>query len=435
LALADDVIIYIFERERRLLHGFLDKSHRHLSRSLNSRSLGRDFAPGGVVSFFEPPIFRWEHGCASDVAWQWIREFEQYASKLPIFVFTRQAIAREHIREFGERVELRPEGFEAPLAVDIVVDATGFGDEANPHHLKDHSYWRSGHRLIYDHLPPRCKVLISGCRDSGVIEGLHYAIEDFDHEQVERLWPESRALEAYLDYSISHGKLDEIFFGAEFEGCDERVLSEVSWWVQMCQLRNQPQGEALFSKTWEAAAVFRAIDNELRRALTTFRRERRLDRVEDEDREAFALTLSRDAQLAVRREASRAADSAISENLSRRMNDLPLVKFVDIGEIHRRARAGVELILNGRTPTPYTRSLSPYNIWLMRILMSFPNVSYRRGEVSRLEPTRDGRFRVAIGGRSGVFDRVITRYGVQHDAERALCARKPADDHGRDWLL
>ena len=33
------------------------------------------------------------------------------------------------------------------------------------------------------------------------------------------------------------------------------------------------------------------------------------------------------------------------------------------------ARPGVELLLNGLTPTAYTRELSPYNVWLMRLLL------------------------------------------------------------------
>src|SRR5690606_32411887 len=39
LAMCNDVIVYIFEKERRLMQRFLDKSHRFISPNLNSRSL------------------------------------------------------------------------------------------------------------------------------------------------------------------------------------------------------------------------------------------------------------------------------------------------------------------------------------------------------------------------------------------------------------
>ena len=48
IAVADGAIVYIFEKEKRLLHRFLDKGHRHLSPNLNLRYLGKRFdrAPG-----------------------------------------------------------------------------------------------------------------------------------------------------------------------------------------------------------------------------------------------------------------------------------------------------------------------------------------------------------------------------------------------------
>ena len=57
-------------------------------------------------------------------------------------------------------------------------------------------------------------------------------------------------------------------------------------------------------------------------------------------------------------------------------------------KLHRRARLGVLVTRNGTTPTPYTRQLSTYNVWLMRVLMTFPNVRYREGK-TRFELIRD----------------------------------------------
>jgi hypothetical protein len=83
IAIAHGAIVYIFEKEKRLLQRFLDKGHRHLSPNLNSRYLGKRFDPEFSRPLFEPPIFQWKRGIASSVAHAWMHEFEEYQRKLP----------------------------------------------------------------------------------------------------------------------------------------------------------------------------------------------------------------------------------------------------------------------------------------------------------------------------------------------------------------
>ena len=111
LAIANDVVVYLFEKERRLLHRFLDKSHRYLSPNLNARDLGPRFDPRLSGPFFRPPIFRWESGRASDVASQWLREFDRYRSKLPIFVFLDGEVTKQDVQSDAARVRLHPRHF------------------------------------------------------------------------------------------------------------------------------------------------------------------------------------------------------------------------------------------------------------------------------------------------------------------------------------
>lgn len=85
LAIADDLIVYVFEKEKRLLNRFLDKSHRYLSPNLNSRYLGMRFNPAMSAPFYEPPIFPWKADVASAVTAAWLSDFEGHCRNLPIF--------------------------------------------------------------------------------------------------------------------------------------------------------------------------------------------------------------------------------------------------------------------------------------------------------------------------------------------------------------
>jgi hypothetical protein len=157
LALTTGAIVYIFEKGPNLLPRFRDKGHRHLSPLLNSRGLGEHYDPSYARPTFRSPIFAWDKGRASEVAAQWLREFSDYDRALPIFTVCNTPVGRADLKPHATGVEIAWDpatSVRAPIMVDLVIDATGFGEEANPHGLIDSSYWESGHRLIYDHLVP-----------------------------------------------------------------------------------------------------------------------------------------------------------------------------------------------------------------------------------------------------------------------------------------
>lgn len=442
LAIADDAIIYIFEKEKRLLHRFLDKSQRHLSPNLNSRYLGKRFHPDGSSPFFMPPIFQWSRGVASDVASQWLREFEGYQRKLPIFSFLGWEVTKQHIksRKAGLTIDLR--GRDAPhiqpIEVDLLIDATGFGEEGNPHGLTDFSYWESGHRLIYDHLPKTSDVLVSGCGDSGLVEAMHYAICDFRHELVEKLWPSRANLEAHLDLGLQGAKLDGVLKSAEVERYGGRVISEVCWWLDTWfRLQHWKRDWSLRSEGGHAAPIFCAIEEVLQPHLKATFPGRNLSRLRSDDREAFAVRLPLKVQLEAREAVRPIADAWISRGIARLASKLAVGKLLRIRKLHAMARSGVTVTLNGATPTPYTRQLSTYNVWLMRVVTSFPNVIYREGLISKVEGHGPAQFRVTFdNGSTQIFDRVVTRYGVTAVKKGwPLAKRWSRDPHDGSWLL
>lgn len=443
IAIADDAIVYIFEKEKRLLHRFLDKGHRHLSPNLNSRYLGRGFDPAWSSPFFMPPIFQWQRGIASGVAHEWLHEFERYQRKLPIFTFLNCEVNKRNIKPGRSRLTLdlssRTRPHLRPINVDVLIDATGFGEEGNPLSVVDFSYWESGHRLIYDHLPKPCDVLVSGCGDSGVIEAMHYAIANFRHEFVENLWPSRTSLEARLDVGLEEAKLDNILRSSEIDRYDGRVISEVCWWLNTWFKLQSWTGTnwSLHLAGAHCEPIFQAIEDVLRPHLQAAFPGRDLRRLDWDEREAFAIKLRLKVQLEVREAVRPIADAWISRGIAALASTIAVNKLLRVRKLHKRARLGVQIMLNGTTPAPYTRQLSTYNVWLMRVLMSFPNVRYREGRISKVEPAGRGLSKVTFAdGTTQTFNRVVTRYGTPAVKKgRALSSRRSRDPHAGNWLL
>lgn len=439
LALVNDAIVLVFEKEDALFGRFRDKGHRHLSTNLNSRALGKNFDPSWSSPEYCSPIFAWSAGRASDVAAFWIGEYlATYNQSLPIFVSHQSEVEREMIKP-GPRGGLEIDfslgsPHLASVPVDLLIDATGFGPEANPLGVTDYSYWEAGHRLIYDHLVTPASVLISGCGDSGVIEALQYAIKDFRHADVETLWPIGVKLEAMIDEGLVQARLDTVFRNDDIERFDTPVLSEIIWWLdQRTHIERNPSTSwPLGDQSW-ARSIFEAIEAALSPHYAAFASGGDIALASYEVLEAFIEALSFDAQFDARVAARKLGDVWISHGIEALAEDIALPPYID--HIHAMARSGVEIILNGHTPTPYSRQLSPYNVWLMRLLLSFPSVRYIQGEIDSIAQNDARRFDVAFkNGISLTVDRAISRYGpVTDGAGLATGCRR--DPQGGDWLL
>ncbi len=438
LALVNDAIVLVFEKEDALFARFRNKGHRHLSTNLNSRALGKDFDPSWSAPEYRSPIFAWPAGRASDVAAFWASEFlATYDQTLPIFISRKSEVRREMIK-------VLPSGLEIDFSVDaphltavpvaLLIDATGFGPEANPREVIDYSYWEAGHRLIYDHLVTPATVLISGCGDSGVIEALQYAMKDFSHAHVEALWPIGAGLEGPIDRGLVGARLDAVFRNDDIDRFETPVLSEIVWWLDQ---RTDIERNRAIPRPWSgelwARPILEAIEAALAPHYAAFAPGGDIALAGYDTLETFVEELALEAQFDARAAARALGDEWISLGIQALAEDIELPPY--IGAIHAMARPGVEIILNGRTPTPYSRQLSPYNVWLMRLLLSFPSVRYVQGEIGSVAQNDERRFDVAFkDGTSLTVDRAVTRYGpAPGGAGLATGCRR--DSQGGDWLL
>lgn len=434
LAASSGAIVYIFEKGDKILSRFRDKAHRYLSPALNSRALGRRFDPAWSTAHTKVPIFKWTADWANEVVGQWESEFNRLAADLPIFVFQNMDITPKAVARQGNRIhiDLPSRGPPDHTIVDLVIDATGFGEETNPQSLVDYSYWDSGHRLLYENLPDDATVIISGCGDSGVVEALHYAVQDFRHDQIKALWPQHRDLDLVIDQLLVGARLEHIVRSQEVERYTTEILSEICWWLDTW-FRLNDQGRSAW---WRQAGakdrpIFMALDAALRPYLLRHFPGRPLTKLTWSEREDFVLALPLVTQLKVRAVVDKVIDARISLTMSKMAHRLPAT----VAMLRPHMRQSIKVILNGMTPTPYTRQLSPYNVWTMRLLRTLPCVTYRQGKIEAIKRRADGRYEVSFDhGPPIVADRAVTRYGVDQSRE-TLAQTAPRDSRRGDWLL
>ena len=122
--------------------------------------------------------------------------------------------------------------------------------------------------------------------------------------------------------------------------------------------------------------------------------------------------LSNEVQGPIRKELSDILDQLSSVAIKEAMDSVKLSRLFRMRNLHKLARTNVQVVLNGVTTTPFTRQLSPFNVWLMYVMMTFPNVGYRQGRLAGTTTLANGKVKVAFkDGTSDTFDRVVTRYG------------------------
>lgn len=147
----------------------------------------------------------------------------------------------------------------------------------------------------------------------------------------------------------------------------------------------------------------------------------------------FVLALPLDAQLAVREDMRGLVEHWISRKMKELADNLQAASTES--RIAQFARPGVEIVLNGTTPTPYGRQLSPYNIWIMKLLMDLPAVSYRQGRIDTVDRRTDNRFDVTFdSGEVETYDRVVSRYGPKPRSS-SIAIGHPRNTQEGDWLL
>jgi hypothetical protein len=437
LAIANDVIVYIFEERESLLARFRDKTHRFISPNLNSRDLPPHFHPTISDPFVQTPIFRWKAGSASEVAHSWLSEFHKYEEKLPIFCFFNTKITRTDI-EMGDSLSVKLRNYPNDpntqvILVDLLIDATGFGIEGNPYDIPDYSYWSSGHRLIYDYVKPGEVVLLSGCGDSGIIELLHYAIKDFSHDTVGSYFPVGHGLEGHLSYQLENALFKDILFSGEIERYECKVISELCWYLDYRQYLDPLSPYYREIKNQDIISIHQIMDTWF--SGYVHRLDPRIKLPTWEEIEEIVFNMSKCQQVMFSSHLAPHIADLASKEIEEFMAPIEVGKALEL--LPGSPREDITIILNGTTPTPFTLQTSPFNIWLLHMLINLPTVSYKQGRIRKVERRADLRYDVEFGdGSVCAYDRVVTRYGPSRISgdQRLIKKRQTSLERG-DALL
>lgn len=298
----------------------------------------------------------------------------------------------------------------------------------DPPHLKAPRQSMIAEVLILNRtLKPKARVLVSGCGDSGTIEMMHYAIKDFSHARVNEFWPPARHLDITIDQCLESASFGDVTDWQDDSDLECLPLnSELRWFRGVCRRG----AEGYFGGPNDLNCARLRIFSAIEAALLNSCFKKRARRGDWQRYFELASQASAEDQAGVRKAAAPILDEEISIAMRNVMNSIELRNIFKMKGLHQLRRSNVNVVLNGVTPTPFTRQLSPFNVWLMHVMLSFPNVSYRQGRLKKVEKQLNGKYLVSFkGGRQETFDRVVTRYGPG-DASRLIQPKSALEPAG-----
>jgi hypothetical protein len=255
---------------------------------------------------------------------------------------------------------------------------------------------------------------------------MHYVFTDFDHRRMTEFYVEG--VESYIQPALENSTTWSVLYSPEVATFDGKVISELCWYrIMSWHARENPQ-VGIYS---DFEPVFRAIGVELKKnGLKAGLSGDASDYGDELQR------LSRIEQLQIRLNLRSVIASAASNEIAGIMRGLPIDKIVDMARLRKLVRPNLKIHLNATTPTPYSTTISPMNLWFLRLAIYAGDVVYVSGEIKRAEKTDTG-FRVHLkNGQVHSYDHVCTRYGASA-AHRGLKGLRPRNrrDHYGEWLL
>ena len=218
----------IFEGEE-LLPKLRKEVDIYLSPSLNNAEFGYRFDP--KYANVTQPVFDWHGGTLDVVLQQWLREYELLSQKGKISEISNSKVERRQISAtHTDREQLtiiNEEG--SSFSFDILLDASGFEDNAPQFCVETGTYWTGSGLNSAD--VSNANILVSGNGDSGILEGLRVSVDNFQHQELEEAFYCFRQIEHILtDQAVETAWLDVLYaeHGLEHIGV---VHPYLVWWV------------------------------------------------------------------------------------------------------------------------------------------------------------------------------------------------------------
>lgn len=411
LAARHDCVISVFERAPRLLKMFSQAGFRYLHPNLNARTTDANRISRDKATSF--PLLNWSGNYSPYVADEIRRKFEHYRVCASIALHLGEEVFSVGAKYGRPLVRLRDSFlFEGAgrreLQFDIVIIATGFGVESIDSSTNDISYWHSGNPEFYW---PKShdgkikeKILISGNGDSGIIELAHCLIGGFTHGNLFSFLPNSSEFSYVRPMPDYNRAVERLRYRQIEQGETGRpdVSGPVFWyWRTRHRMSESGKHRGKLSRIARYEAdIYAKIDGRL-------------------SRYPAGSPLPPDLVVAVEKDiASLLSDMASYEIRDFIRKNLAMYDF-GVSEMSRTMGKGkrFDITVVGRTPTVYSRKLSPTMWPILCAMEKRRGFAYERATAyhHRVDAVT-GRVSLKLASHDGddsvhEYDRVIVRHG------------------------
>ena len=422
LAMLCDCVVYVFEKNSRLLDRFWGAGFRYIHPDLNfgvNQDMRHD--PHKNTDF---PFMNWSGNYAPQVADELVRKFEHYRTNACIALFLDTSVNSVQSKQAADGrksvILTIDHGISEKLWFDAAIVATGFGDERGSPHTNDVSYWYSGNPQYYQPTlqPARSlkeRVLISGNGDSAVIELAHYLINDFNHRQIFGFLPTNDAAPFLAHvYKDSVGFLEFKKIEAGVEGY-EQFPGPIAWYWKIRELsENYPHAKTrektlagILNRSTLVGQWRAKIYKEIHSHLKLCKKDTKL---------------TSETIIKIEKNVEPLLDKLASHEIQKLVGNFNLKKMYNGAAVKKIFKRSFDVTVIGRTPTIYSRRQSPQNWYLLSVLSRYGEYRYIQGQLSE-NPTlklKPNQVEVTFGEKGGPesieYDRLVVRHGPKFHA-------------------
>lgn len=414
LTMRHNCTVSVFDQEATLLKKFRAAAFRYIHPDLNSRGGWHEHRYLDRRGKTRYPFLNWSAHFAPLVAEEVVRKFDHYRRVTNLALHLGEEVLsveidgkRPVLSVLSEnRIELRK------LAVDMVIIATGFGEERKSDDTNDVSYWHSGNPESYRPIKrpgkPKERILLSGNGDSGIIELAHYLIQDFDHIEIFSFLPDASGFgrfEAPNDFeNLPHRIIEHEFHPSALD-----LPPPIIWYFQSREKIYADRGHRFFYDSRVSNKYAAMIFNCMHRYLHAHQPR---DSISEDD----LADMEEEVNDLLFEMASHEIGALMKTfTISSITHDAPSGRATRRA-LKKRFHGEFEITITGQSPTIYSKKQAPQTWFLLRVLEVFGKGQFEYKFVPRLSNKEKSGELVARKPAidKSAFDRVVVRHGPSY---------------------
>lgn len=404
LTMLRDCHCALFDADSQLLRKFREASFRFIHPDLNA-STDSDSAVFDDARRTNFAFLNWSANPASVFAEEFCKKFDHYRMAAPISLHLNQKVDGIRAEPSGPVLTFSDA---SSFDFDLIIVATGFGDEKKSNFTTDASYWHSGNPVQYERTALRNRskperVLISGNGDSGILELAHFLIRDFQHKEILRFLPSNDLGRGGSMGLLFAQRVSDMWFRQIELGNEEFPNSDgpVSWYRWFKNIHDTSPHVWASIGTPIARKYLLRIFSVFESKLAGW---------------TAAKPLARETLIELESQIAPVLDELASIEIENLVNEFNLDKLLP-AELNDHFRNDFDVTIAGPSRTIYSRRQAPQNWFFIYILNRFGAFKYLNARFDKAEIRRNG-ILVTFRDRDRkiLVDRLIVRQGATYDS-------------------